>query len=353
MKRLLAFVLILCMVMSMSAVAFASEAEKVLTIGWPSDAGTLDPARAASDFEYRVLIATNEPLLRDVEGEAQPGSAESYEVNDDQTEYVFHLRENNAYYDGTPITAADFEYAIKRLLNPDEAYDQASTGFIIANAENYYYGEADEADLGIEVVDRESYSVGDTDYSAQIAKMLSANPDIICICVIGEVGGPLVRQLRLGGYNGIILDKESFMDSQIEIAGAENSNYIAFANPYVTYKSVEDCDIPNMKEYLQLYLDTYGEMVATDSAYRGWDSMMVLAEAAKIAGSNESDALREATHQVVIEGLGGTLDYTSGNREGYNTFPSFILVDGKNVKFSTWMENGGYDAYLEATGNDK
>ena len=258
--------------------------------------------------------------------------------------FVFRAAMNNDF--AVPVAAAllnDLGYTSVAIFNGQE---EASLG--TANA-----FEAEFEKLGIEVVDRESYSVGDTDYSAQIARMLAAKPDIICICVIGEVGGPLVRQLRLGGYSGIILDKESFMDSQIEIAGADNSNYIAFANPYVTYKSVDDCDIPNMKEYLQLYLDTYGEMVATDSAYRGWDSMMVLAEAAKIAGSNESEALREATHKVVIDGLGGTLDYTSGNREGYNTFPSFILVDGKNVMFSTWMENGGYDAYLEATGNDK
>ena len=126
-----------------------------------------------------------------------------------------------------------------------------------------------------------------------------------------------------------------------------------FSNPYVTYKSVDDCDIPNMKEYLQLYLDTYGTMVATDSAYRGWDSRMVLAEAAKIAGANDSESLRAATHKVVIPGLGGELNYTLGNREGYNTFNSFILVDGKNLLFDDWFTNGGYEAYLEDTGLDK
>ena len=143
------------------------------------------------------------------------------------------------------------------------------------------------------------------------------------------------------------------MDSQIAIAGEAASNYIAFSNPYVTYPDVESCNIPIMKEYLQRYLDAYGEMVKTDSAYRGWDTVMVMWEASKIAGSNDSDALREATHKVVIEGLGGTLDYTSGNREGYNTFNSFILIDGQNVLFSEWLANGGYEAYLAATGNAK
>ena len=258
--------------------------------------------------------------------------------------FVFRAAMDNDF--AVPIAAAllpKLGYETVAIFNGQE---DASIG--TANAFEAKFNE-----LGVKVVDRESYSVGDTDYSAQIAKMLSYDPDCICICVIGEIGGPLVNQLRLGGYDGIILDKESFMDSQIEIAGKENSNYIMFSNPYVTYKSVDDCDIPNMKEYLQLYLDTYGTMVATDSAYRGWDSMMVLAEAAKIAGANDSESLRAATHKVVIPGLGGTLDYTLGNREGYNTFNSFILVDGKNLLFDDWYSNGGYQAYLDDTGLDK
>lgn len=258
--------------------------------------------------------------------------------------FVFRAAMDNDF--AVPIAAAllpKLGYETVAIFNGQE---DASIG--TANAFEAKFNE-----LGIKVVDRESYSVGDTDYSAQIAKMLSYEPDCICICVIGEVGGPLVNQLRLGGYDGIILDKESFMDSQIEIAGKENSNYIMFSNPYVTYKTVDDCDIPYMKEYLQRYLDAYGTMVATDSAYRGWDSMMVLAEAAKIAGANDSESLRAATHKVVIPGLGGELNYTLGNREGYNTFNSFILVDGKNLLFDDWFTNGGYEAYLADTGLDK
>jgi len=207
--------------------------------------------------------------------------------------------------------------------------------------------------MGLTVVDRESYDAGDTDYSGQIHKMLSANPDIILISVIGETGGPIVRQLRQGGYNGIILDKESFMASQIEIAGAENSNYICFANPYVTYNAVDDCTIEIVKTFLQKYYDKYGVMVATDSAYRGYDAINVLKAAADAAGSNDTEALVAATNALVMPGLGGTIDFTSGSREAYESFNSFILVDGQNVLFSDWQNNGGYDAYLAATGRDR
>ena len=46
------------------------------------------------------------------------------------------------------------------------------------------------------------------------------------------------------------------------------------------------------------------------------------------------------------------MDFTSGNREAFETFNKFILIDGKNILWDDWMAEGGYDAYKEATGNE-
>ena len=80
---------------------------------------------------------------------------------------------------------------------------------------------------------------------------------------------------------------------------------------------------------------------------------MAMWEASKIAGANDSESLREATHQVKIDGLGGTLDYTNGDREGYSAFNTFVLVDGQNILLDDWLASGGYDAYKAATGRDR
>lgn len=205
---------------------------------------------------------------------------------------------------------------------------------------------------GIEVIAEETYDAGDTDYSAQVTKMNNSGAQCVYISVIGETGPVIVKQLRQYGYKGLIFNKESFMASQIEIAGKEAANYIPFANPYVTYNSAEECDIPLVKEFLVRYAEKYGAISKTDSAYRGWDSMMVLWEASKIAKSNKSVDLQAAVHKInALPGLGGTLDYSKG-REGYGTFNSFILVDGKNVLFKQWLDNGGYEAYKKATGRE-
>lgn len=271
------------------------------------------------------------------------GTSPSWMVED--WPYVFRAAMNNGF--AVPITVDMLVDLDMKSVGVFYGQDDAS----LATGNSFM----DECKArGIEVLKSESYDQGDTDFSAQVANLISTNPDCIYISVIGETGPVIVKQLRQYGYSGIIFDKESFMASQVAIAGEENSSYIAFANPYVTYATIDECDIPEVKEFLQKYIDKYGEIAKTDSSYRGWDTVMVMWEASKIAGKNDSDSLKDATNKISgLQGLGGILDYTKGNREGYNTFNSFILVDGKNILWKDWIANGGYDAYKEATGNAK
>jgi hypothetical protein len=90
-----------------------------------------------------------------------------------------------------------------------------------------------------------------------------------------------------------------------------------------------------------------------EAAYRGWDTMMAMWEAAKQAGKNDDESLRLAMPKVVIDGLGGKLDYSKGDREGYSVFKEFVLLDGKDIPIDDWLKSGGYEAYKKATGSAK
>ncbi len=206
---------------------------------------------------------------------------------------------------------------------------------------------------GLTVTTRQECDTADTDFSGQITQILATDPDTIFMSLIGDTFGPFVKQLRNMGYNGMLACKECFSTAYQEVAGKENSNYIAFVYPYVPYNSVDECTIPYMKSMLEKYNAAYGKCPTHESAYRGWDTMMAMWEASKIAGKNDSQSLREATHKVKIDGLGGTLDYTKGDREGYSAFNSFVLVDGQNILLDEWVAAGGYDAYKQATGRDR
>jgi len=204
---------------------------------------------------------------------------------------------------------------------------------------------------GVEILINESCEPEDTDLSAQVSKILAKNPQAVFMSMTGNDAAYFVKQIRQYGYSGLIFDKESFFASAVAIAGPENSNYIIFANPYVTYKSIDECTIPNMKAFLEDYTAAYGVLPTTEIAYRAWDSAMVLWEATKIAGSNETEAMLAAVPKIKIEGLGGPMDYSNNDGEPYHSVRRFVYVDGLNYDWKTWMDNGGYDAYKKATGN--
>lgn len=196
----------------------------------------------------------------------------------------------------------------------------------------------------IDVLTIESYTEGDTDYSGQIAKIISTNPDVVFCSTNGPTQAIFAKQLRQLGFEGLAFNREGLTSDVINVAGEAADNW-AFVYPYVTYSSPDEATDPKMKEFLQMFYDEYGEMPYHDCAYRSWDAMMVLAEAARIAGSNESEAMRDAVSQIKdFKVLGGVLDFTDKSGEGLHTLNTYIVLDGKYADFEPWYEAGGYDA---------
>lgn len=116
------------------------------------------------DMGWRWMMAEcYEGLMRDVADENgdkfEFAGAESMDVSDDGLVYTFHLRENAKWSDGEPVTAHDYEYGWKRLLNPENAYDYASFIFNVVGAEEYYNGTGSIDDVAIKAVDDYTFEV--------------------------------------------------------------------------------------------------------------------------------------------------------------------------------------------------
>ena len=127
---------------------------KAITVAVSSDTGSMDPAGSiALTYLAYSVSALDELLTFDEDGEIDYRAAESYEVNEDSTEWTFHLRENARWSDGTPVTAADFLNTITRALNPESGSGYANYLFPIENAEAIYNGEAEADSLGVETPD--------------------------------------------------------------------------------------------------------------------------------------------------------------------------------------------------------
>lgn len=101
--------------------------------------GSLDPPVSTGQPEARIYMALYQGLV-DYDPRtlnAIPALAERWDINNDSSEFVFHLRRNAVWSNGDPIDAHDFVYSIRRGISPELASKNASLAFYINYAEAY------------------------------------------------------------------------------------------------------------------------------------------------------------------------------------------------------------------------
>ena len=107
-------------------------AEYVLKRGNGTEPDSLDPHKATGTWENNIIGDIFVGLVTEsASGDIIPGVARDWEVNNKGTEYIFHLRDNLFWSDGLPLTAEDFVFSFKRILNPSTASQYASLLFNI------------------------------------------------------------------------------------------------------------------------------------------------------------------------------------------------------------------------------
>ena len=88
----------------------------MLRVACPVTIPELDPARIESDEHGEITACVFEPLLRfDVDGHLVPVLAAEWEADGEHRRFVFTLRPEALFSDGTPLTAADVKASLERL----------------------------------------------------------------------------------------------------------------------------------------------------------------------------------------------------------------------------------------------
>ena len=83
-----------------------------------------------------------------------PAAAASWDISTDNLSYTFHLNEGMVWSDGSPLTAHDFEYTLKRNLDPTLAAPLASFLYPIVGAEDFFLGTStDPSTIGVTATD--------------------------------------------------------------------------------------------------------------------------------------------------------------------------------------------------------
>ena len=132
---------------------------QVLKLSAPADIPTLDSTKAHDGVAFNVLNNVNEGLYRqDENNEPILAIAETHEESDDEVVHTFTIRDT-VWSNGDPVTAADFEYAWKRVMKEVGAYNYMLVTAGIKNAEAIMNEEMDAEELGIKALDEKTLEV--------------------------------------------------------------------------------------------------------------------------------------------------------------------------------------------------
>jgi oligopeptide transport system substrate-binding protein len=126
----------------------------VLKRGNVEEPDTLDPHRYGLTYESEIMRDLFVGLLGiDAKGKLIPGAAESWTISEDGRVYTLKMREGHVWSDGTPVTADDAVFSIRRALDGKTNANYANLAYKIKNALQVNKGELKPEDLGVRALD--------------------------------------------------------------------------------------------------------------------------------------------------------------------------------------------------------
>jgi branched-chain amino acid transport system substrate-binding protein len=181
-------------------------------------------------------------------------------------------------------------------------------------------------ELGGEIVLEDEYQSGDTDFSAQIARLkaLDPQPDVLFVSAIPNEAGITTKQIREAGLTQPILSGDGFDTPLIGEVAGENADDVY----YSTHASLENPD-PRVQNFVQAYEAEYGRAPENAFAALGYDMMRQIADAIQRAGSAEPQAIRDALAETQgFQGVTGVISYEPGQRKPSKSVTIIQVQDG-------------------------
>ncbi len=192
----------------------------------------------------------------------------------------------------------------------------------------YFKGRFTE--LGGKVVLEDTYTQGDTDFSAQITRLkaLSPQPDFLYAAALqASDAGAIAKQIRDAGITLPLIGGDGYDGPELVGVGGTGAE-----NVYFTTHALMNASLGNdkVKAFIAAYNKEYGHDPESAFAALGYDAVYLMVDAIRRAGSADSKAIRDALATTKgFEGVTGTITYQPGTRIPQKTVTIIAIKDGK------------------------
>ena len=177
---------------------------------------------------------------------------------------------------------------------------------------------------GGQIVTQESYQQKDTDFKAVLTRIKDKNPEVIYVPGYYEEVGKIVKQGRELGITVPFLGGDGWDAPQMfEIAGNQALNNTFFSNHY----SSEDT-APEVQKFVDSFKKEYNK-VPDGFAVLGYDSVQLIVEGIKNAGSAEPSKIKDAMAKIKdFKATSGNITYN----ETHDPIKSAVIIEYKDGK---------------------
>lgn len=177
---------------------------------------------------------------------------------------------------------------------------------------------------GGEIVAKEAFKFGDTDFRPQLSKIKAANPEVIFMPYFFKEVALSANQARELGIDCVLMGGDGWPSEVLLEMAADAVNGSYFVNHL-------DFDDPEVQDFKTRYMKKYNRKVELNG-YLAHDAVMLLIDAIERAGSFDPVAIRDALETAEIKGITGTIKIGKDTHNPEGKEAAIIkVVDGKYV----------------------
>jgi len=196
-----------------------------------------------------------------------------------------------------------------------------------------------------EILDEVYVPLGTLDYSAELTRIASAQPDAIFVFLPGGMGVNFVKQFRQAG----LADKVKFLSAFTVDESTLPAQRDAALGFFGGANWAPDLDNPQNKEFVSEYIKAYNGQVPATYAFQAYDAALLIDSALKQTNGStkDKDALRAALMKADFKSVRGNFKF---NVNHYPIQDFYLVKVGKRPdgKYETQIVQKVFENYADS-----
>ena len=241
-------------------------------------------------------------------------------------EYIFRACYIDPFQGGI---LAQFSFGKLNAKKAFIMYDQGNDYTIgLANA-----FEAQFTSLGGKIVGKETYTKTDTDFSAILAKIKNAKPEVVLLPDYYNIVNLVTKQAKEKGIKVPFVGGDGWDSPDLDKSAADGGFYTNHYSPEDPRPEVQDF----LKAYGAAYKTDDGKVKVPDAlATLGYDSSNLLFSAIQAAGSTDTAKVKVALEKISFNGVTGKITFDKAHNPVKAL--TILAVKGGKIVFNSVVQ---------------